>query len=247
MVQQRKLADRQMGIYMSRRTTRCAAFALATGAAAITLGAAPAAAASTVVAQWQMNETSGTTMVDSSGHGNNGTTYNITRTSAGYSFNGTTSKVVVPNSSSLNPGTSNFSYSVKVKTSRVPPSGTDYDLIRKGISTTTGGEYKLEIVYSNGIGKAFCLVKDDSGVSATVKGTTNVTNGTLHTITCKKTSTGVILQVDGLAPRTKTISGGLGAIISTAPLTIGVKTPTVTGVAGDFYSGVMRSATISVG
>jgi hypothetical protein len=232
---------------MFRRATTTAALGLVTGAAAITLGAGPAAAASTLVASWQMNETSGTTMVDSSGNGNDGTTYNVTRLgSGGYSFNGTTSKVVVPNSSSLNPGASNFSYSVQVQTSRVPPSGTDYDLIRKGVSSTAGGEYKLEIVNSNNIGKAFCLVKDDTKVTASVKGTTNVADGGLHTLTCNKTSTGVTLVVDGKS-WTKTISAGLGAVMSTAKLTVGVKTSTVTGVGGDFYSGVMRSASVSVG
>jgi hypothetical protein len=231
---------------MFRRATTTAALGLATTAAAITLGAGPAAAASTVVAQWDMNDPSA--MSDVSGHGNNGKTYNITSApGGGYSFNGTTSKVVVPNSDSLNPGTSDFSYSVRVQTSRVPPSGTDYDLIRKGISSTAGGEYKLEIVYSNGVGKAFCLVKgvkDGVKVSATVKGTTNVTDGNPHTLTCKKTSTSLILQVDNLAPRTKVAS--VGSVSNTSALTISAKTPSITGVSGDFYSGTMLGASLSL-
>jgi hypothetical protein len=230
---------------MFRRAATTAAFGLATGAAAFTIGAGPAAAASTVVAQWSMDEPTGITMADSSGNGNNGTTYDIARTAAGYSFNGSTSKVVVPNSAGLNPGASDFSYSVTVQTPRVPPSGTDYDLIRKGISSTAGGEYKLEIVYGNGLGKAFCLVKDDAKVSASVKGTTNVADGNLHTLTCTKTSTGLILQVDNLAPRTKAAT--LGAVLSTAPLTLSAKTPTITGTVGDFYTGIMRNLTITVG
>jgi hypothetical protein len=228
---------------MFRRRAITAAIGLATGAIAITLGAGPAAAATTFGAQWNMDDPS--TMVDSSGHGNTGKTYNITSSGGGYSFNGTTSKVVVPNSDSLNPGTSNFSYSVKVQTSKVPPSGTDYDLIRKGISSTAGGEYKLEIVYSTTGGKAFCLAKDNAKVSATVRGTTNVTDGQVHTLTCQKTSTGLSLVVDHGTPRTKVVS--LGSISNNSPLTISAKTPTITGVNGDFYSGVMRSASISVG
>jgi hypothetical protein len=233
---------------MFRRATTTAALGLVTGAAAITLGAGPAAAASTFGAQWNMNEPSGTSMLDSSGNGNNGTTYDVTRLgSGGYSFNGTTSKVVVPDSSSLNPGASNFSYSVRVQTSRTPPSGTDYDLIRKGISSTSGGEYKLEIVYSSTGGRAFCLVKDNSQVTATVKGTTNVTDGRAHTLTCKKTSTGVTLQVDTLAPRSKVVSSGLGSISNSSPLTISAKTPTIKGVNGDFYFGTMLGASLSLG
>jgi concanavalin A-like lectin/glucanase superfamily protein len=231
---------------MFRRATTTATIGLATGVVAFTFGAGPAFAASTFVAQWNMKETSGTTMVDSSGNNNNGTTYNVTRTGDGYVFNGTTSKVVVQDKPSLNPGASNFSYSVRVNRSPLPVSGTDYDLIRKGLSGTSGGEYKLEIVNSNGVGKALCLVKDNLAVTASVKGTKNVTDGAAHTLTCNKTSTGVTLVVDGQS-WTKTVSAGLGAVSNSAKLTIGVKTATVTGVGGDFYNGVMSGASVSVG
>jgi hypothetical protein len=231
---------------MFRRAAFTAAIGLAAAAAAaVTLGAGPAAAASTTVAQWQMDEPSGTTMVDSSGNGNDGTTYDITRTDEGYSFNGLTSKVVVPSAGTLNPGPSDFSISVQMKSPRIPPSGTDYDLIRKGTSGTTGGEYKLEVIFSNGIGKAFCLMKDGSGVSASVKGTTNVTDDAFHTLTCQKTSTSLILTVDNLAPRTKAVR--LSSIANNAPLTLSAKTATIKGTAGDWFTGVMRSASVSVG
>jgi hypothetical protein len=230
---------------MFRRATGYAGIGIAATGAAIALAAGPAAAAAPG-AVWNMNETSGTTMVDSSGNGNNGTTYNVGLTGAGYSFNGSTSKVVVPSSSTLNPGTNNFSYSVRVQTSRVPPSGTDYDLIRKGTSSTTGGEYKLEIVYSNGMGKAFCLVKDAGKVSATVKGTANVADGHPHTITCTKTATGLTVN-DGTTARTKTFTTAVGSISSTAPLTLSAKTPTITGPAGDWYTGLMINASVSIG
>jgi hypothetical protein len=231
---------------MPRRATKHAAIGLAAGAAALTLGVAgPAAAASTTAALWQMNETSGTTMFDSSGNGNNGTTTDVTMTGAGYVLNGTTSKVVVPDSPTLNPGTQNFSYTVQVQTLRVPPSGTDYDLIRKGISATSGGEFKLEIVNGNNLGKAFCLVKDGTKTSATIKGTTNVADGALHTITCTKTATSLTLTVDSLKPQVKSVA--LGSISNSSPLTISAKTPTVKGVAGDFYTGLMKNVSVSVG
>src|SRR5215213_7269996 len=126
------------------------------------LGISTASAASTATAVWLMSETSGTTMTDSSGYANNGTTYNVTMTGAnGYVFDpAKRSKVVVHDSATLDPGSKTFSYSVKVKTSRVPASGTDYDLLRKGVTATTGGEYKIEILNVNGQGRAFCLVKD---------------------------------------------------------------------------------------
>jgi len=194
-----------------------------------------------------MAETSGTTMTDSSGNGNDGTTHNVTMTGAnGYKFDpASRSKVVVPNSPTLNPGASTFSYRVKVQSSHAPASGTDYDLLRKGIGTTTGGEYKIEIVNANGQGRAFCLVKDSRGVGASIRGTTNVTDGHVHTLTCTKTATGLTLKVDALKPRTKTVTSGLGSISNTSALVIGAKTPTVKGTAGDWYNGALLQARIS--
>ena len=152
---------------MTRRTTIAATISMTVGVVTLGLGTGSALGASTSGATWKMDELSGTTMLDSSGNGNTGRTSDVAMTASGYTFNGSSSKVVVPSSASLNPGASDFSYSVRLQTSRVPPSGTDYDLIRKGVSSTSGGEYKLEVVSSNGLGKAFCLLKDTSGVSAT--------------------------------------------------------------------------------
>jgi hypothetical protein len=223
-----------------------------TGALALVvsgLGMAAASAASSTAAVWLMSETSGTTMKDSSGNGNDGVTHNVKMTGAnGYKFDpASRSKVVVASSSTLNPGTSTFSYGVKMQSSHVPASGTDYDVVRKGIASTAGGEYKLEIVRVNGQGRAFCLVKDSRGVGASVRGTTNVTDGQVHTLTCTKTASGLTLKVDALTPRTKTVAGGLGSISNSRALVIGAKTPTVTGAAGDWYHGALLQGRITVG
>src|SRR5881398_2726469 len=136
--------------------------------------AAAAPSVGTIVAQWNMDETSGTTMFDSSGNGNNGTATNVLMTGAGYTFDGSSSKVVVKDSPSLAIGASDFSYTVTFQTSRIPPQGTDYDLIRKGLGTGTGGEFKLEIVYDRGLGKPKCVVADSTGHTASERGNMNV-------------------------------------------------------------------------
>ena len=202
-------------------------------------------AAATIVAQWNMDNTFGTTMEDSSGNGNVGTTYDIVTSGGGYIFNGTSSKAVVPNSASLIPGASDFSWTVQMQTDRIPDVGTDYDLIRKGTGTNTGGEYKIEIVNVRGKGVAKCVVWDNAGHTATKQGTTNIADDVLHTITCSKTSTGLTLTIDALTPLTKAAS--VGAITTTLPLTIGVKAQKATGASADWYSGNMRSASVSIG
>jgi hypothetical protein len=207
---------------------------------------AAALAGGTIVAQWNMNETSGTVMNDSSGNGNNGKLTDVLLFGAGYAFGGVTSKVVVPNSASLTPGTRDFSFTVQFQTDKIPAQGTDYDLIRKGSGTATGGEYKLEIVYDRGLGKPKCVVWDWMGRTASERGRMNVADGQLHTVTCTKTATGLTLQVDSLAPTnaTTTISG---PISTTKALTLGVKSPTATAADSDWYIGTIRSASVSMG
>lgn len=212
---------------------------------AVTVAVPAAAADYPIVAQWNMDETDGTVMVDSSGNGNNGTTYDVVLSDEGYVFNGTSSRAVVPSSATLNPGTRDFSFSAQVKTDRIPPLGTDYDILRKGTSVRTGGEYKLEIVYNRGVGKAYCVVHDALGNVATIRGKTNVTDGQLHTLTCTKTATSLTLNVDSLAPQVK-LANVPGPISNKKALTIGVKATGITGAAGDWYYGTIRSATVTM-
>jgi hypothetical protein len=93
------------------------------------LGASPAAL-------WHMNETSGSTMIDSSGHGFNGQLQHVQLGVAGiggtkgYGFNGSNSRVIVPNAAGLNPGAKDLVVSVHVAVTSDPAD--DYDLIRKG-------------------------------------------------------------------------------------------------------------------
>lgn len=225
---------------MARRATINIAVACGTLAAAV-----PAAAAPVPVAIWAMDNDFGTTMTDSSGNGNDGVMYDVGTSGGGYIFNGSTSKVVVPDSPTLNPGTQPFSYTVQVQTDRIPPSGTDYDLLRKGLAATEGGEFKVEIVLSNGKGVAFCHVADSTGKAASVTGFTNVADNQLHTIKCTKSANYLILQVDSRTP--KKTKKKLGKVDNTSELMVGAKSSTGTDVDNDWYTGVFRSATISVG
>ena len=65
-------------------------------AAAVALSAPHADAAQSYRAHWALDEIGGNTAVDSSGNGNDGTSFNVVGDGDGYSFNGTSSRVVVP-------------------------------------------------------------------------------------------------------------------------------------------------------
>jgi hypothetical protein len=201
--------------------------------------AAPAMAA-VDRAVWHLDETSGSTAFDSSGNGNHGTAENVVMTGNGYQFDGHSSKVVVPSSASLNPGTADFSFSVTFQSSVAPGTGLDYDLLRKGLTTTSGGEYKVEVLQANGKARALCVVKDSAKKALQIRGTTNLTDGKEHTITCTRTSTGLTLVVDNLAPRTK--AGSTGTIGNTAPLSLGAKAEG--GAGADWFDGVLLEASV---
>lgn len=211
-----------------------------TAAVGVVAFGAPALAAGER-AVWHFDETSGSTAFDSSGNGNNGTTENVVMTGSGYGFNGNNSRVVVPSSPSLNPGTAPFSFSVTFQSSVSPGPGLDYDLMRKGLTTTSGGEYKVEILNANGKARALCVIKDSAKKALQIRGSTNLTDGQVHTITCSRTSIGLTVVVDNLAPKTK--SGSTGSIANTAPLAIGAKFEG--GPEGDWTNGVLLEASIS--
>lgn len=206
-----------------------------------------AAAAATDRGVWRLNEKgSPTTALDSSGLGNHGTNYNVGATGSGYLFNGTSSRVVVPDKDSLDPGTANFSFGVTVVMDTPPAQGETYDVLRKGITTAAGGEYKLEIENVSGKAYARCLVKDAKKVVATIVAPTNLANGSPHAITCSKTSRGVSVKIDSLAPRVKSVAA-LGSVSNTYKLALGAKAETKTNSGFDWYLGLMRDAWVRVG
>jgi hypothetical protein len=219
-----------------RRTTLLAASALA----ALIL---PSAASAAVVSLWHMDETSGTTMRDSVGP-NHGTLTNVSLRQPGlqgsaYGFNGSSSIVKVPNNASLVPGAGDFSVAVHVRFPSIPSvSVGDYDLIRRGVSSSSGGEWKIEILRTNSgtAGKASCHVKGSSA-SATVTNGPSLADNAWHTIACLKRASSIVLQVDGKSyAKTATV----GSITNTSQLTVGAK---ISG--GDWYGGLMDEVSYS--
>ncbi|MDQ1674667.1 MAG: hypothetical protein QOK30_982 [Nocardioidaceae bacterium] len=184
----------------------------ALGAMTMPAGAAQAAAFG---ASWQMNEKTGVA-VDSSGNGNDGTLHGgIVRTGSEYHFNGSSGYVSVPNSASLNPGSGSITLTVKFTLDSAPASGHDYDLVRKGLAGTKGGDYKMEVLSS---GKALCLFAGTNSVSVT--GGSNLGTGT-HTVKCVKSSSAVQLIVDGSTKASK--SATVGPISNTSSVILGAK------------------------
>lgn len=210
----------------SRRLLGC----LVVSATTLALTATPAFAAQ-VVGLYHMDTAS--KAIDSSSFNNDGQNKSITVSGGAYSFNGTSSKVIVPDDNSLDPGAADITISLKVKFTVVPPPSVgDYDLVRKGGPTY----YKIEITNQ---GKARCQFHGSSAGGGLVFGP-NLADGSWHTITCSKTSTQIKGTVDG-SSASRSIR--LGSISNGTPLVFGGKSSGTE----DLYKGLMDEVKIQIG
>jgi hypothetical protein len=125
----------------------------------------------------------------------------------------------VPSASALNPGSGSFKTTIYFKSSRKPSSGGDFDLLRKGVYSTSGGDYKVEIFAT---GRAFCHFRGSQRVEVT--GTSNVVDGDWHRITSSTSGSGVRLSVDGSTQASS--SKDPGTISNTSSLRVGAKDST---------------------
>jgi hypothetical protein len=172
-------------------------------------------------AYWRMNETSGK-MIDSSANDNDGTPRNVLRTGSTYIFNGTTSSVVVPDHASLDPAGKGITLTASVKVTGGALDDDSYDVVRKGYSTTAGGDYKMEIKRTTDptVGQLHCLFKGSGGrVNRVAR--PDVVDGSWHTLRCIKTSASVEARVDGMS---YTKAGSAGSISNSSNVMVGVKT-----------------------
>lgn len=188
-----------------------------------------------VVALWHMDETSGTVAHDAAG-GHDGSLSGVALGVPGFAgtaFGFSHSTVTVPSAAALNPGGATLRITIHLNATATPATP-DWDLIRKGLFTTAGGEYKVEYQPS---GQASCGFIGSSGSNELIAGPA-LDDGAWHTITCVKNASGIQLIVDGT---TFSKSGAVGSISNTADVTIGTRG------GSEFFQGSLDEASISVG
>jgi Concanavalin A-like lectin/glucanases superfamily len=204
--------------------------------------ATPAAASATTVGHWTFDETSGNTVTDSSGFGNNGTSQNVTQNLDGftaqtnpldraYGFDGTSSRITVPASNSLVPGSQNITLSLYFHSTFHAGNGDfDWDMVKKG-------GYKIEIYLQKKKEQARCAFTGSAGKIDFQDGPT-LTDGLWHHVVCKKTSAGVTLTVDGITYPMR--PGNVGTVKKGGDLTIGWDQT-------DFFHGTLDDLQIDFG
>lgn len=213
-----------------RRNSRMLAVlgaAVVTGATLLVTASPADAAATTLVASWQMNEPAGATvMTDSSGHGITGTIGSAVAT--GVQTSGTIDyqwssvnptappakpqRLVQVNNSALNPGTRDYAVTIRYRTTH------SYgNMIQKGQNATAGGYFKFE--QPNGF--ITCLFKGATGQQRAIVSKIALNDGAFHTVRCERTTNQLTMTIDS---RTKySLTGPTGNISNTVPLTIGGK------------------------
>jgi hypothetical protein len=175
-------------------------------------------------ALWLLNETRGPTAFDSAGN-HDGTASNVAFGQPGhegtsYGFNGVNSVVRVPHAPDLNPGTANFSYGAWVNFTTPPPPQT-FDVVRKGVGSSAGGYYKLELyTTSTGVVRARCYFKDSQARSVSESVGSRLNDGQWHHLTCARQGDEFRATADGT---TSTETSTLGSIGNGADVTIGAK------------------------
>ena len=169
---------------------------------------------------YKFDEGSGTTAVDSSGYGNDGThTGTPTPTHAdgvslgALDFTGDFDGVDVPDASQFDFGTDDFSVSFWMNSS-TPPGGS-----ARLVGQSAGAD-GFVIYATGGDDVVFSITGSSSSTSLTA---TNVTDGQWHQVTAMRTGNTFELYIDGVLADSDTAA--VGSVTSSEPLRMGTSTP----------------------
>lgn len=224
-------------------------------AAAATVAAPATAAHADVVAHWQLDEDEGASVMQDSaslGGDNDGDIVNVTTGDPGlvsgkaYTFDGENSYVKVPDDNALDPGGENITITATVRVVDQAMADDSYDIVRKGYTTTKGGDWKMEIKRMSAnpsVGRLHCVFKgvmpDGRRQAAKRVAKVDVVDGRTHTLQCIRTATAVRAVVDG---KVYTNQRASGTISNDKPLMLGAKEPR-----DDVLLGTLDNVIIDIG
>jgi hypothetical protein len=208
--------------------------------AGVAIAVAPGVAHASVIATWPL----ATGANDTSGNGHNGAVQNVVFGDGEAAFNGSNTRITVPYSAALSPGTADVTTSVDINTTHQPGTGDfDFDLIR---AEPTGKMYKVELFPHGGIKAQAQCIYTGSLAKTTLHAGPSLNDGQWHTIVCHKTASQVTLTVDRVVVGTTNIAIGTINLKKNAVFALGYK-PVPGGTDGDFYNGLMRNVSVSIG
>ena len=185
------------------------------------------AASSQMIADWQMDEPAGAGVLVDAGpsglHGTIGasiTTGVVEQGAVAHRLSTVapdTSPVdrgrldVVANDARLNPGTQDYAMKVRLRTTS--PQG---NVVQKGQSSSVGGYMKIDMDE----GRVACVFIGSTGYTH-LRSTGSISDGSWHDVRCVRTSTEVVLSIDGVVvDRTRIV---IGKVANDWPVTIAGK------------------------
>ena len=220
---------------------RRAMAAVSCAVAMVLVPAGPASAeASTTIGMWRMDEPVGArTATDSTGNGHDAGIGSDVRTGvqadAATVFRfpaadpGSVRRqhlVTVPHDPRLDPGTSDFSVSLRLRTEQALA-----NVAQKGQSSTAGGYWKVEVAG----GLVACHFRTATGDRLAVRSPLRIDDGRWHAVRCERTGGTVALMLDGARHTRTGLSGSIG---NTWPVSIGGKTQCNQAQVGcDYFTG----------
>jgi hypothetical protein len=152
--------------------------------------------------------------------------------------------VAVPDAESLDPQANDITLSARVMLPNQAMDDDSYDVVRKGLVTTEGGDYKMEIKRKPKdptVGKLHCLFQGTGGTVRRVA-PRDIVDGRWHTLRCIKTSDSVVARVD--RGRSYTTTGSAGSIANATNVMVGAKQ--VTPSPDDMFDGSMDFVSIEI-
>ena len=154
-----------------------------------------------------------------------------------YSFNRAGSWIQVPSEPALNPYNKDFLVSAWVNFTAAPKGKQTADIMRKGVSFSVGGVYKLEFIAG---GRVKCSAKGARSVVGhrVIGPEISLAEGRWHYIACARTGSTWSAIVDDTV---SSESANLGSIRNTMPLSIGSKYGLE-----DLPQGVVDEATLTI-
>jgi hypothetical protein len=135
-----------------------------------------------------------------------------------YSFDRPGSWIQVPPDPRLNPGRRDFVFSAWVNLEHAPRRAQTYDIIRKGLGRTPGGEFKLEILSGE---RVKCSTKNARGRGHAINSPVRrIADGNWHMVGCARTGSRWSTILDGMVTTKKV---NMGVISNTMAVSIGSK------------------------
>jgi hypothetical protein len=202
-------------------------------------------------AQWHMDDT-GSVMADSSSYDNDGTLTNVAVeqppvfSGTSFGFDGgdsLDSYITVPDDDdSLDPFDADITVTAWVSLTG-PLFDDSYDIVRKGLGSTPGGDWKMEVknIKNQGaVGKLKCTFRGDPGQEVMKTARPDIIDGQPHKLECIKTATSVIARVDDGKRFTK--SDAAGTIANNGQVMLGSKVP-----GDDEYNGRLDEVSVEIG